>query len=62
MPNVQELAAESGLSQEQVLQLLESNQKKAISLDALIGEGQDTTLGELLEGDLAAAAMEDYVL
>ena len=62
MPNVQEIAAESGMSQEQVLDLLECNQKKATSLDALIGEGQDTTLGERLEDDNAAAAMEDYVL
>lgn len=62
MPNVQEIAAESGMSQEQVLSLLECNQKKATSLDALIGEGQDTTLGERLEDDNAAAAMEDYVL
>ena len=62
MPNVQEIAAESEMSQEQVLDLLECNQKKATSLDALIGEGQDTTLGERLEDDNAAAAMEDYVL
>ena len=62
MPNVQEIAAESGMSQEQVLDLLECNQKKATSLNALMGEGQDTTLGERLEDDLAAAAMEDYVL
>jgi RNA polymerase nonessential primary-like sigma factor len=62
MPNVQEIAAEAQMSQEQVLDLLECNQKKATSLDALIGEGQDTTLGERLQDDNAAAAMEDYVL
>jgi RNA polymerase nonessential primary-like sigma factor len=62
MPNVREIAAESGLSLEQVLQLLESKHLQPTSLDTLLGEGQDTTLGELLEDDKAAAAMEDYVL
>lgn len=62
MPNVEELAASTQMSQEQVIQLFESKQKNAISLDTLISEGQDTTLGELLEDENAAAAMEDYVI
>ncbi len=62
MPNVREIAAESGLSQEQVQKLVESNHKQPTSLDTLIREGQDTTLGELLEDENAATAMEDYVL
>lgn len=62
MPNVEELAASTQMTQEQVLQLFESKQKNAISLDTLISEGQDTTLGELLEDENAAAAMEDYVM
>lgn len=61
-PNVRELAAESGMTVEQVLQLLEHQQKAAISLDTLVGVEQDTTLGELLEDGNAAAAMEDYLL
>ena len=62
MPNIREIAAESGLSQEQVQKLVESNHKQPTSLDTLIREGQDTTLGELLEDENAATAMEDYVL
>ncbi len=62
MPKILELATHAGMSQSQVLQLLEYKHNAAISLDILINEGQDTTLGELLEDDNAAAAMESYVL
>lgn len=61
-PNVRELAAEAQINQEQLLQLLEYKHKQPTSLDTLVGEGQDTTLGELLEDDNAALAMEDYLL
>lgn len=61
MPNLMELALEAQMSEEQVRWLLESKQKSAISLDTLVGEGQDTTLGELLEDDSAHEAMEDYL-
>jgi RNA polymerase nonessential primary-like sigma factor len=61
-PNLRELAAESGMSVEQILQLLEHKQKEAISLDTLVGVEQDTTLGELLEDDNAALAMEEDLL
>lgn len=61
MPQIRELALEAQMSEEQVRWLLESKQKSAVSLDTLIGEGQDTTLGELLEDDSAHEAMEDYL-
>ncbi len=61
-PNIRELAAEAQMSLEQVLQLLEHQQKAAISLDTLVGVEKDTTLGELLEDDNAVAAMEEDLL
>lgn len=62
MPQIRELALETQMSEEQVRLLLESKQKSAVSLDTLIGEGQDTTLGELLEDENAHEAMEDYLI
>lgn len=61
-PNVSELAAEARMSQSQILQLLEFKQNMAISLDTPVGVEQDTTLGELLEDDNAALAMEEDLL
>lgn len=61
-PNVLELAQEAQMTVEQILQLLEHKQKAAISLDTLVGVEKDTTLGELLEDDNAAAAMEEDLL
>jgi RNA polymerase nonessential primary-like sigma factor len=61
-PNVRELAASAQMTVEQVLHLLEYQQKAAISLDTLVGVEKDTTLGELLEDDNAALAMEEDLL
>ena len=45
MPKILELATHAGMSQSQVLQLLEYKQNKAISLDTLIEPIWDLTKG-----------------